>query len=114
MQADEALPDICGGLPQVGEAMALVGWAPDAAGGVVEVTAGEELELTAAEHEVEGKQRRALEVVVHAGQDVKVGGVKPKLAGRGLGAGAVPAGEELTHGEADLGKQAELVGEGEG
>jgi hypothetical protein len=72
---------------------------------VVEVTAGEELELTATEHEVEGEQRRALEVVVHAGEGVEVCGVEPQLTDRGLSAGAVPAGEHLAHGEADLGQE---------
>ena len=36
LELDEALPDICRGLPQVGEAEALVRGAPDAAGGVVD------------------------------------------------------------------------------
>jgi hypothetical protein len=98
LEFEEALPHIGRGLAQVGEMKALVRWAPNGASGVVQVTAGEQFELAAAEHEVERKQGCTAEVVVlEARKDVEICRMKPELASGGLGTGTVPAGNKLAY-----------------
>ena len=115
MKADEPLPDVRRGLAEVGEPEALVGRTPKRAGGDVKVAALEQLELTCPQHEVEGEQRGAGEVVViNAREDVEVSGMEPELTNGVRRAGTVTTGNGGADGQVELGNKAQFADERKG